>query len=95
MRSIDGALTSPPAVSPGFATGAPQVLRLDCCGMRCPQPVLRLAIESAETPAGTIIEIVGDCVTFEQDVRVFCGRRKKALLAIRNEGAKTSIWIRC
>ncbi len=68
-------------------------MRIDCSGMRCPQPVLRLAVETAETPAGTIVEIVGDCSTFENDVRVFCARRKKTVLAIRSEGGKTFIRI--
>ena len=35
-------------------------MRIDCTGMRCPQPVLKLAVETAETPAGTVVEIVGD-----------------------------------
>jgi tRNA 2-thiouridine synthesizing protein A len=72
-----------------------EVIRMDCCGMRCPQPVLRLAVESAGFAAGTIIEITGDCPTFEKDVRVFCERRRKALLGIRTGEGKTSIRIRC
>ena len=68
-------------------------MRIDCRGMRCPQPVLRLAVETAETPAGTIVEIVGDCPTFEKDVRVFCKRRNKTVLAIRSDAAKTVIRI--
>lgn len=93
MRTEDGALSSEESVSPGFATPNPDVIRLDCTGMRCPQPVLRLAAETAEAPAGTIVEIAGDCPTFEKDVRVFCERRKKTLLAIRSDGAKKLIQI--
>ena len=72
---------------------SPAVVHMDCIGMRCPQPVLRLAVESAETPPGTIVEIVGDCPTFEKDIRTFCERRKKTLLAVRNDGLKTVILI--
>jgi tRNA 2-thiouridine synthesizing protein A len=68
-------------------------VRLDCSGMRCPQPVLRLAAETAETPAGTIVDIVGDCPTFEKDVRVFCERRRKTILAVRSDGATKCIRI--
>ena len=68
-------------------------IRLDCTGMRCPQPVLRLAAETAETPTGTIVEIVGNCTTFERDVRAFCERRKKTLLAIQSDGTRTSVRI--
>ncbi len=77
------------------ADGADGVdLRMDCTGMRCPQPVLRLAAETVETPAGTIVEVVGNCATFERDMRAFCERRKKTLLGIRSDGATTSIRIR-
>ncbi len=69
-------------------------IRMDCTGMRCPQPVLRLAAESMETAAGTIVEVVGNCTTFERDVRAFCERRKKTLLAVQSDGARTSIRIR-
>jgi tRNA 2-thiouridine synthesizing protein A len=74
-------------------TVAPNVMRIDCTGMRCPQPVLKLAVETAETPAGTVVEIVGDCPTFEKDIRTFCDRRKKTLLSVRGDGVKTVIQI--
>jgi tRNA 2-thiouridine synthesizing protein A len=67
--------------------------RIDCSGMRCPQPVLKLAVETAETPAGTVVEIIGDCATFEKDIRTFCERRKKTLLSVRGDGTKTIIQI--
>jgi tRNA 2-thiouridine synthesizing protein A len=70
-----------------------EMIRLDCSGMRCPQPVLKLAVETADTPSGTVVEIVGDCPTFEKDIRTFCDRRRKTLISIRPEGAKTLIQI--
>jgi tRNA 2-thiouridine synthesizing protein A len=91
-RTEDGKLSS---VSPELAIASTEVVRMDCCGMRCPQPVLRLAVETAESPAGTVVEIVGDCPTFEKDVRTFCERRKKMLLAVRTDGAKTFMQIQC
>jgi tRNA 2-thiouridine synthesizing protein A len=69
------------------------VQKIDCSGMRCPQPVLKLAVETAETPAGTVVEITGDCPTFEKDVRTYCERRRKTLLAVRADGAKTVVLI--
>ncbi len=86
MSSEDGAAA---AVPPDGVD-----VRMDCTGMRCPQPVLRLAAETAETPSGTIVEVVGNCATFERDIRAFCERRKKTLLAIRSDGTTTSIRIR-
>lgn len=69
------------------------IIKIDCSGMRCPQPVLKLAVETAETAAGTVVEITGDCPTFEKDIRTFCDRRKKTLLAVRADGVKTVIQI--
>jgi tRNA 2-thiouridine synthesizing protein A len=74
-------------------TVALNIMKIDCAGMRCPQPVLKLAVETAETPAGTVVEIIGDCPTFEKDIRTFCERRKKTLLSVRAEGAKCVIQI--
>ncbi len=92
MRSAhDGTLSSEDPGSP--RSGSPEIVRMDCTGMRCPQPVLRLAVETAGIAAGTVVEIVGDCPTFEKDVRVFCKRRKKTLLAVLFEDAKTFIRI--
>jgi tRNA 2-thiouridine synthesizing protein A len=67
--------------------------RVDAAGLRCPQPVLRLAVETAETAPGTVVEISGDCPTFEKDVRTFCERRRKTVLSVRGDGAKTVIQI--
>jgi tRNA 2-thiouridine synthesizing protein A len=81
------------AAPPIRRAAGPDLVRIDCAGMPCPQPVLKLAVETAETPAGTVVEISGDCATFEKDIRTFCDRRKKTLLAIRADGATTVIQI--
>lgn len=93
MRRTDGGGRSAPEPASLVAAAGPAFLRIDCSGMRCPQPVLRLGAETSAIPAGTVVEIVGDCPTFEKDVRVFCERRKKTLLAIRTEGTTTTIRI--
>jgi TusA-related sulfurtransferase len=58
---------------------------LDCAGLRCPQPVLKIAAKSAELKKGDLLEVVADCPTFEKDVRLWCGRTKKLLMWIRDE----------
>ncbi len=73
----------------------PNFVRMDCSGMRCPQPVLKLAVETAEAAPGTVIELICDCPTCEKDIRTFCDRRKKTLLYTRTEGNKTVFQIRC
>jgi len=58
---------------------------LDTIGLKCPQPVLKIAAKSPDMKPGDILEVVGDCTTFERDIRAWCKRLKKTLLFFRNE----------
>ncbi|AGX88219.1 sulfurtransferase TusA family protein [Candidatus Symbiobacter mobilis] len=62
---------------------------LDCIGLKCPQPSLKVTILAAKMKPGDVLEVVADCATFEKDIREWCGRAKKTLLWVREEGAKT------
>jgi TusA-related sulfurtransferase len=62
------------------------VVNLDCMGLKCPQPVLRIAAKSAELKPGDVLEVIADCPTFEKDVKQWCERTKKTLLWLREEG---------
>ena len=59
---------------------------LDTKGLRCPQPVLKLAIKAKILPPGTTIEIQGDCPTFEDDIRKWCDDMGKVLVSCVDQG---------
>ncbi len=59
---------------------------LDTIGLKCPQPVLKIAAKSPDMKPGDILEVVGDCPTFEKDIRAWCERLKKPLLWVKDEG---------
>lgn len=59
---------------------------LDASGLKCPQPVLKLSVISPDMKPGEILEIIGDCPTFEKDITAWCLRLKKTLLALHDEG---------
>lgn len=59
---------------------------LDMLGMKCPQPVLKIAVKAPDMESGDILEVLGDCPTFEKDVRAWCQRLDKVFLSIRDEG---------
>lgn len=59
---------------------------LDTTGLKCPQPVLKIAAKSPDMQSGDLLEVTGDCPTFEKDIRAWCKRLKKTLLFIRDEG---------
>jgi tRNA 2-thiouridine synthesizing protein A len=59
---------------------------IDAVGLKCPQPVLKVAAKSPDMNSGDILEVVADCPTFEKDLRTWCERMKKTLLWVREEG---------
>jgi TusA-related sulfurtransferase len=59
---------------------------MDCKGLRCPQPVLKLAAKANEMKPGDVCEITADCPTFSKDVKMWCERSKKTLLFCTDEG---------
>lgn len=59
---------------------------LDASGLRCPQPILKVAVVSADLVPGDILDVVADCPTFEADIRTWCTRLGKTLLSVREEG---------
>jgi tRNA 2-thiouridine synthesizing protein A len=69
-------------------------ITLDTIGLRCPQPVLKIAAKAPSLSPGDIMEVTGDCETFEKDVKTWCERMNKSLLWVRDEGeAKKKIQI--
>ncbi len=59
---------------------------LDARGLRCPQPVLKIAVKSPDMKSGDILEVIGDCATFERDVRMWSERLGKFVLSVKDEG---------
>jgi len=59
---------------------------IDAVGLRCPQPILKLTIAMPEMKPGDVVELRADCDTFEQDVRSWCERLNKTLLAVTESG---------
>jgi len=59
---------------------------LDTNGLKCPQPVLKIAVRAPDMKPGDVLEVLGDCPTFEKDVRTWCERLGKLLLSVKDEG---------
>jgi len=59
---------------------------LDVKGLKCPQPVLKLAAKAPVIPAGDILEVLGDSPTFEKDIKSWCDRMKKTVIEVVDEG---------
>ena len=65
---------------------------LDTKGLRCPQPILKIAAKMPELNRGDLLHVNGDCPTFEEDVTKWCSRMNKTLLAVvtESDGTKTA-----
>ena len=53
---------------------------VDCSGMACPMPVLRLASAAKEAPAGTVIEVLSDDPGAKVDIPVWCRMKRHEFL---------------
>ena len=61
-------------------------MELDCNGLSCPQPVLKVAAKSPEMKPGDVLELRADCASFPNDIRKWCERMGKVLVFCRDEG---------
>ena len=63
-----------------------RVQLIDTLGMKCPQPVWKIALKAPDMKPGDILEILGDCPTFKRDVLTWCKALDKAVLSVKDEG---------
>jgi tRNA 2-thiouridine synthesizing protein A len=59
---------------------------LDTLGLKCPQPILKIAVKAKEMNAGDILEVTADCESFPKDIQAWCGKTGKTLLFCTTEG---------
>ena len=57
-------------------------LFLDTSGMKCPLPILKLATMMPRVKTGDVLEIVGDCETFDIDIKKWCTQMGKVLVVL-------------
>ena len=58
---------------------------LNTYGLKCPQPILRIAVKAPNMEPGDILEVLGDCPMFEKDVLGWCERLGKLVLSVEHE----------
>ncbi|MDY6950844.1 MAG: sulfurtransferase TusA family protein [Thermodesulfobacteriota bacterium] len=68
---------------------------IDTLGMRSPETILEIAVRSPDMRSGDILQVLGDCPTFEEDVRAWCERLGKMPSSTKSLGLnKKQIQIR-
>jgi tRNA 2-thiouridine synthesizing protein A len=56
------------------------VLELDCRGLRCPLPIIRLANSIGDVPVGDRLAVVADDPAARPDVKAWCRMRGQEYL---------------
>jgi tRNA 2-thiouridine synthesizing protein A len=69
------------------------IQQIDTIGLKCPQPVLKIAEKAPDMNHGDVLEILGDCPMFEKDIRTWCERLGKTLLSVKDEGKRKTIQV--
>jgi tRNA 2-thiouridine synthesizing protein A len=55
---------------------------LNCLGLKCPQPILKLTVLARQIGAGTQLEMTADCAEFPADVKKWCAKQGKPLISL-------------
>ena len=58
------------------------VIRLDCSGMSCPEPLMMLRNAIRKAPQGQIIEIISEDPVSLRDIPAFCNFMHHSLLSM-------------
>ena len=61
-------------------------MELNLYGLKCPQPVLKVAAKAKAIPEGELLEVLADCPSFPKDIDAWCQKTGKTLLFCMDEG---------
>lgn len=62
-------------------------ITLDTLGLKCPQPILKIAVKAKELQPGDMLEVLANCPSFPVDIKAWCERTGRTLLFCADEGS--------
>lgn len=72
-------------------TSPETALELDCCGLQCPGPIMKVNEKLAQMKDGEVLKVSASDMGFTKDIKVWCERTGNTLLDTRNKnGAYTA-----
>jgi TusA-related sulfurtransferase len=60
--------------------------RLDAKGLKCPQPILKVAAVARSLSEGDVLEVLADCPSFPKDIEAWCDKTGRTLLNLQDDG---------
>lgn len=67
---------------------------LDCTGLMCPMPIVKLAKKMKQMESGQVLELVADDVGSKEDVPAWCKRTNNELVDQKEEGGKFVYYVK-
>jgi TusA-related sulfurtransferase len=67
---------------------------LDCKGMACPMPIVKLSKAIKELQPGGVLAVVADDPGFEPDIRAWCENTGNPLQALERQGDLVTAFVR-
>ena len=85
----------PYAEEPAVPTaGVGKTVKVDCCGLQCPGPLMRMKTEMDQLATGDCLQICASDPGFMNDAPAWCLRNGHVVLSIQRTGGKTEAVIR-
>jgi TusA-related sulfurtransferase len=66
---------------------------IDCKGMPCPMPIVKLSKAMKELAGGQVLAVTADDPGFEPDVKAWCENTGNALKSLEHQGEVTTAYI--
>ncbi len=76
---------SAPAAAPAPALSSGPAIKLDCTGMQCPGPLVRLKSQLDAMPSGAVLEITASDPGFAMDLPVWCEQTGHTLSEMKSQ----------
>ena len=67
---------------------------LDCTGLSCPMPIVKLAQKMKDVASGQVLELLADDAGSKEDVPAWCRRTENEYLGMEEENAMFKFYIK-
>jgi TusA-related sulfurtransferase len=67
---------------------------IDCKGMACPMPIVKLSKAMKELSSGNVLAVVADDPGFEPDIKAWCENTGNLLQGLERDGEVITAYVR-
>ncbi|MGO5051081.1 DsrE/DsrF/DrsH-like family protein [Lachnospiraceae bacterium LCP25S3_G4] len=94
MNSREEGITRDNGVDRNDTNGIQKAVRiLDCCGLQCPGPIMKVNESLAEMQEGEVLQICATDMGFARDVEAWCRRTGNQLVGKERKGKEQIVYI--